>query len=364
MRLTTKKDEMKLGPADVDFLWRAIALAGRGEGHTRPNPPVGAVVVQNGRIVGEGWHRKAGGDHAEVAAIKNAVKKGHSTQGASIYVTLEPCSKPGRVGACTDAIKAAGIARVVYAAADPNPANRGKAKRMLAKAGIPCTRVARAACERAVWDDCGGLESLRQSARRLIEPFAKHVLTGLPFVTVKLAMSLDGKICDDFGDAKWISSAASRKIVGWERASVDAIMVGAETVRRDNPSLLSHNKRNDDLVRVVISRSGKLPKNAQIFTDGAVNETLVFSDAKQALVELGKRGLMHVYCEGGLTLARSLADEGLVDRWISVLSPIVIGSRPIKAARRFAPFSYGFSDPVAGDLESRYEAVQRSASRG
>ena len=124
-----------------DFLSRAIELAMRGLGHTRPNPPVGAVIVKGGKIVGEGWHRKAGGDHAEVAAIKDARRRGaKSLSGATIYVTLEPCSRPGRVGACTDAIAASGISKVVYAATDPNPKNRGKAARALAKAGVECVR--------------------------------------------------------------------------------------------------------------------------------------------------------------------------------------------------------------------------------
>ena len=122
---------------DAEYIERAIELAARGLGHTRPNPAVGAVIVKGGKIVGEGWHKKAGGDHAEVAAIKNAARRGlKSLKGATIYVTLEPCSKPGRVGACTDAIVAAGISRVVYAVPDPNPKNCGKAKRALAKAGV------------------------------------------------------------------------------------------------------------------------------------------------------------------------------------------------------------------------------------
>ena len=346
---------MKLRAEDTHYLWLALELAERGEGHTRPNPPVGAVIVKNGKIIGEGWHKRAGKDHAEVAAIKNALRKsGEAVKGATIYVTLEPCSRPGRVGACTDAIVAAGIARVVYAVPDPNPTNRGRAKRVLAKAGVTCEVVRRGVCEAREWDACGGLRSLQEAARRLIAPFAKHVTTGLPYVTVKLAMSLDGKICDNWGEAKWISSATSRKVVGWERAAVDAIMVGAETVRRDNPSLLSHNKRNDDLFRVIVSRSGRLPKKAQVFTDGK-NPTLVFKDAKTALRELGKRGVMHVLCEGGLKLATSLADEGLVDRWISVTAPIVIGSRHLKDALRLRPYAGGMSDPVAGDCEERYE---------
>lgn len=306
---------------DAKFMRRALCLARRGCGHTRPNPPVGAVVVKDGKAIGEGWHRKAGGDHAEVAAIKDAARRGaKSLKGATIYVTLEPCSRAGRVGACTDAIVAAGIGRVVYAIPDPNPKNRGRARRVLAGAGVACERIASGDCV------C--------EAQRLIAPFAKHVRTGLPYVTVKIAMSLDGKICDDWGNAKWISSEEARRRTGAMRETVDAIMVGAETVRKDNPSLLSHGRRNDDLVRVVVSRSGKLPKNAQIFTDGAPNKTLVFADAKKALFELGRMGVTSVLCEGGLALATSLADAGLVDEWIAVLAPKVIGNRRIGKATR------------------------------
>ena len=237
-------------------------------------------------------------------------------------MTLEPCSKPGRVGACTDAIIAAGISRVVYAVPDPNPKNRGKAKRALAKAGVKCERFK-------------GDAGLLNLADDLICDFRKHVTTGLPYVTVKLAMSLDGKICDDFGNAKWISSEDSRRLTGSTLREIhDAIMVGAETVRKDNPSLLSHGRRNDDLVRVIISKSGRLPKNAQVFTDGAPNKTLVFDDAAKAVRELGKMGIVSVLCEGGLKLARSLAEVGLVDQWITIVAPVVIGSRPIGKAIR------------------------------
>jgi diaminohydroxyphosphoribosylaminopyrimidine deaminase/5-amino-6-(5-phosphoribosylamino)uracil reductase len=243
-------------------------------------------------------------------------------KGAAIYVTLEPCSVAGRVGACTDAIMAAGISRVVYAIQDPNPKNRGKAKRALARAGI--------ACERFVGDK----ETLK-TADNLIRGFRKHVLTGLPYVTVKIAMSLDGKICDDRGNAKWISAPGSRKLTGGTlRETYDAIMVGGETVRKDNPSLLSHGKRNDDLVRVIVSRSGNLPRDAQVFTDGAPNKTLVFDDARTALAELGKMGITTVLCEGGLKLARSLAEQGLVDEWLAVVAPVVIGSLPMEKALR------------------------------
>lgn len=310
---------------DVDFLSRALALARRGCGRTRPNPPVGAVVVRNGRVIGEGFHRKAGSDHAEVAAIKSVRRRlGGAADAAlkesTLYVTLEPCSRPGRVGACTDAIASAGIPHVVYAVPDPNPRNRGRAARVLARAGVRCERFR-------------GDADFLAAALRLVAPFAKHVTTGLPYVTVKIALSLDGRICDDWGKARWISSAKARAQTGLLRSAVDAILVGAETVRRDNPSLLCHQKRHDGLVRVVVSRSGNLPKDAQVFADGR-NETLVFRDAAEAIRELGRRGALHVLCEGGLKLATSLAEAGLVDEWLTVLSPCVIGSRPVGEAHR------------------------------
>ena len=309
---------------DYDYLFRALELAERGLGHTRPNPAVGAVIVKDGKIIGEGWHKRAGKDHAEVAAIKNALRRcgARALHGSTVYVTLEPCSKPGRVGACTDAIAAAGISKVVYAVPDPNPKNRGKAKRALAKSGISCVLFK-------------GDRGLIRACGRLIAGFRKHVLTALPFVTVKIAMSLDGRICDDWGDSDWISSAASRTLTNRMRSRVDAIMVGAQTVRKDNPSLLARVKPNKDLIRVVISRSGNLPEDAQIFTDGK-NPTLVFDDAQKALRELGKMGITSVLCEGGLTLARSLAEAGLVDEWLTVLSPVHIGSRRISKAIRAA----------------------------
>jgi diaminohydroxyphosphoribosylaminopyrimidine deaminase/5-amino-6-(5-phosphoribosylamino)uracil reductase len=305
---------------EATYLSRALELARRGLGHTRPNPAVGAVIVKDGVIIGEGWHRKAGTDHAEVAAIKDARRRRRTVAGATIYVTLEPCSKTGRTGACTDAIAAAGIARVVYAVNDPNPTNRGRAKRVLARRGIVCERFT-------------GDRALQEACARLVADFRKRLLTGLPYVIVKIAVSLDGKICDDAGRANWISCAASRRRTSRLRECVDAILVGAETVRKDNPSLLAKVGNNRDLVRVVISKSGRLPPDAQIFTDGR-NETLVFDDAKKALVALGARGLQSVLCEGGLTLARALAAEGLVDEWLTVTAPVVIGAQPLPRALR------------------------------
>lgn len=301
---------------------RACALAAKGEGHTRPNPPVGAIVVKGGKIVGCGYHARAGESHAETVALADCRV---SPRGSTMYVTLEPCSRPGRVGACTDAIIAAGVKKVVYGMPDPNPANRGRAKRIFARAGIECIDFSK---------ESGECEACR-TIRRMMAPFAKHVTSGLPFVTVKIAMSLDGMACDRFGDAKWISSEASRAATGDLRRCCDAIMVGAGTIRKDDPSLLWHEGENRDLIRVVVSKSGKLPPRARVFTDGK-NPTLVFRSPREAMEKLGGMGCLHVLCEGGLSLARSMAGQGFVDRWITVVAPMVIGSRRIGEAFRFA----------------------------
>ena len=341
---------------ETRFMARALALAARSRGHTRPNPPVGAVVVRDGRVLGEGRHVRCGKDHAEVAALRSVRRRGGETRGATVYVTLEPCSRPGRVGACCEALIAAHVAKVVWAIPDPNPKNANRATRVLRRAGIKteCWGRTREPARR----QCA------EAARRLIAPFAKHVATGLPFVTVKLAMSLDGKICDERGEAKWISSAAARRETGRLREVVDVILVGAETVRRDNPSLLSHGRRNDDLFRAVATRSGRLPRASQIFTDAARDRTLVFQvgagkgnppslklgrarrgtvvsvpDLKAMLRNLGDRGFLHVLCEGGLELARALAQEGLVDEWLTVLAPKVIGHGRLMAAVRIPKVS-------------------------
>lgn len=327
--------------ADIEltFMERAWRLAEKSCGHTRPNPPVGAVVVRNGCIIGEGRHKVCGGDHAEAAALKDARRRLTSSRSqplnrlnilnaSTVYCTLEPCSKPGRVGACCDALIAAGVKRVVWACPDPNPKNRGKAARVLRRAGI----------ETACWAQSrvpARLKMARDIWATTLRPFAKHVTTGLPWVTVKLAMSLDGKICDNEGRSQWISGRESLRETATWRESVDVMMVGAETVRKDNPSLLCHTKRNDDLWRAVVSCSGRLPKNAQIFTDAARARTLVYRDPVEAVKDLGARGFMSVLCEGGLGLARALADADLVDEWVTILCPIVIGNLPLVQARRF-----------------------------
>lgn len=335
------------GSSDAAFMSEAVRLARNGLGHTRPNPSVGAVVVRDGKIVGRGWHRRAGQAHAEVEALRDA---GDLAKNATVYVTLEPCSKPGRVGACTDALVAAGVSRVVYAVTDPNPRNAGRAEAVLAKAGIACERLS-------------GPDELINEAKALVRGFAKvfaQAGSGLavPYVMVKIAMSLDGRICDSEGNAKWISSAKARATTGEIRSRVDAVMVGAETVRRDNPSLLCHSTENPDLLRVIVTRSGKgMSRASQVFSDDACARTYILCIGRssvpralkewtqgerpiggvmaaptlaQALQELHERtGVLEVLCEGGLKLAASLAEEGLVDEWLAVIAPIVIGSRKI-----------------------------------
>lgn len=335
---------------EAAFMRRALSCARRGEGRTRPNPPVGAVVVKDGRVIGEGWHKRCGGDHAEVAALKCAARRAgaDAARGASVYVTLEPCSRPGRVGACCDALIAAGVARVAWAIPDPNPKNCGGAARKLRSAGIETE----CWCGAAARGDCAKKAAVEE-ALSLIAPFAKHVATGLPYVTVKLAMSLDGRICDEAGESKWISSAAARRETGRYRSRADVVLVGAETIRRDNPSLLCHGKRNDSLWRAIVSSSGRLPKDAQVFTDAAAARTLVYSDPREAMADLGRRGFLHVFCEGGLGLARSLADAGLVDQWITVLSPIVIGSSALSKALRLGAADCSFPHP-GGDVMARF----------
>src|SRR6266508_4241634 len=196
---------------------RAFALARRAEGRTSPNPMVGAVIVKDGRIVGEGYHRRAGEPHAETEALRAASA---AARGATMYVTLEPCAHYGRTPPCADAIIAAGIAEVYYAVGDPNPRVNGKAHAQLEAAGVA---VHRGPCE--------------DEARELNRPFFKHVMTGRPFITAKFAMSLDGKIATRAGDSRWISNEAARQLAHELRNVTDAILVGAGTALADDPRL-------------------------------------------------------------------------------------------------------------------------------
>lgn len=307
---------------------RALALARRGQGLTRPNPPVGAVVVKGGRVVGEGWHRKAGGPHAEVFALRAA---GARARGATLYVTLEPCSTFGRTPPCTDAIQAAGIARVVVATADPNPKHAGRGLRLLTRRGVAVTSGICAA-----------------EARALIEPFALRMLKSRPFVTLKLGVTLDGRIADRRGKSKWITGPAARRHVQALRRRVDAILVGAGTVRADDPQLTPRPAASRRPLRVVVSHTGRLPARARLFTDERSADTLVYVPAAAAAVhagratvvasrgarvslsavlkDLARRDVMHVLCEGGGELASALLRAGLVDELQWIVAPRLLGA--------------------------------------
>lgn len=289
------------------FMQRALALARRGEGLTRPNPPVGAVLVQNGKIIAEGFHKKAGLDHAERVCLKNLKSKAQSLRSFTLYVTLEPCSTQGLTPPCTELILARGIKRVVIGAKDPNPAHAGRGIRILRRAGV---EVITGVC--------------RAEAEALIAPFAKRIVTGMPYVTLKLASTIDGRIADASGKSKWITGPQARAKVQELRRSADAIMVGAGTVRADDPSLLPRPSKGRAPWRVIVGMN--IPAKANVLTDDAAEQTLVMNGSlKKILRDLGNRSIMHVLCEGGGELAGSLVRAGLVDEFVFFVAPSILG---------------------------------------
>jgi diaminohydroxyphosphoribosylaminopyrimidine deaminase/5-amino-6-(5-phosphoribosylamino)uracil reductase len=291
---------------------RALALARRGEGLTRPNPPVGAVLVRNGRIIAEGFHKKAGGPHAEVNCLRQ-VKDLPSPRlkSAILYVTLEPCSTQGRTPPCTDLILARGIKRVVIGTQDPNPAHAGRGVRLLRRAGVEVTT---GVC--------------RAEADALIAPFAKRILTGLPYVTLKMASTVDGRIADATGQSKWITGPQARAKVQAMRRAADAILVGAGTVRADDPSLLPRPAKGRSPWRVVVGSA--VPAHAKVLCDEAAERTLVMNGPLETILrELGSRGMMQVLCEGGGELAGSLVRAGLVDEFAFFIAPALLGGEGV-----------------------------------
>ena len=317
--------------ADIRWMRRALTLARRGEGATRPNPPVGAVVVRDGRKLGEGWHARAGLPHAEVEAIAACRS---NPAGATLYVTLEPCSTQGRTPPCTDLIIRTGITRVVAGCQDPNPIHASRGFDVLRHAGI------------AVDVGCCG-----ETCAELIAPFAKRLNEGLPYVTLKLAMTLDGKIADRRGHSKWITGDTARGYVQELRRRADAVMVGAGTVCADDPALTCRLPGCGDRWRVVIDGQGRVKPGARIFSDGAAGPTVICTRSgvphpvaaaaagcntvqvwpfaarngrfslRAALKRLAAAGLMHVLCEGGGTLAGALLHANLVDECVIFLAP-------------------------------------------
>jgi diaminohydroxyphosphoribosylaminopyrimidine deaminase / 5-amino-6-(5-phosphoribosylamino)uracil reductase len=326
---------MAFGKLNERFMRRALSLARRGVGKTSPNPMVGAVLVKNGHVVSEGWHKQAGGPHAEVFAVR-----GVKARGATLYVTMEPCCTWGKTPPCTDAIIAAGVRRVVVAALDPNPKHNGRGLKVLRRAGI---RVE------------SGL--LAGKATAMNEAFNKWITTGMPVVIAKAAMSLDGKIATRTGDSKWITSEAARREAHKLRASVDAVMVGANTVIRDDPQLtVRHEVRGRQPFRVVVDARGRTPRNAKLFRDKHRTRTIILTttlsparwrrelalrgvgmlivkakggrvDLRAALLALGKSNVTSLLVEGGGELLGSFFDARLVDAVALFLGPIVIGGR-------------------------------------
>ncbi|MCB1227483.1 MAG: bifunctional diaminohydroxyphosphoribosylaminopyrimidine deaminase/5-amino-6-(5-phosphoribosylamino)uracil reductase RibD [Verrucomicrobiales bacterium] len=276
----------------ADLTWMNLALkeARRGVGLTSPNPPVGAVIVADEQIIGQGYHRAAGEPHAEIEALADARagQDARRLRGATIYVTLEPCSTTGRTPPCTEAILQAGIRRVVYGTVDPNPAHQGGADAFFSRHGIHVT---------------SGV--LRQDCERLIRPFAKWITTGLPYVIAKAGQSLDGRITRPSSESQWITSAAARAHGRRLRQRVDAILVGAETIRQDDPQLTIRDSAlsagKEQPWRIILTRSGELPEQARVFTDEYRDRTVVLRgmEFRDVLRELGQRGILTVLIEGG-----------------------------------------------------------------
>ncbi|MDP3730652.1 MAG: bifunctional diaminohydroxyphosphoribosylaminopyrimidine deaminase/5-amino-6-(5-phosphoribosylamino)uracil reductase RibD [Candidatus Omnitrophota bacterium] len=305
---------------DHKYMALAIKLAKKAEGMTSPNPIVGAIVVKNGRIVGRGYHKGPGLAHAEINAFRQS---GTKARGATLYVTLEPCCHFGRTPPCTDAVIKSGIKRVVAAMIDPNPVNNGSGIRELKRHGIK-TEVG----------------SLAEDAMAMNRPYIKFITKRIPFVTVKVAQSLDGKIATRTGDSKWISSDDSRRYVHELRRMSDAVMVGANTVKMDDPLLLSR-IRGKQPVRVIVSGRSGISSGAKVFSDPNKSPVIVVGpcgrsgkkvDLNKLMKALAKRDITNVLVEGGGELIASLVKEGLVDRFLVFVAPKIIGGRDAKTA--------------------------------
>ncbi|MFN2475395.1 MAG: bifunctional diaminohydroxyphosphoribosylaminopyrimidine deaminase/5-amino-6-(5-phosphoribosylamino)uracil reductase RibD [Chthoniobacterales bacterium] len=293
---------------DEKFMRAALREAKKGAGKTSPNPAVGAVLVAAGKIIAKGFHRYAGAPHAEAECLG---KVRAAARDATLYVTLEPCSTTGRTPPCTSAIIAAGISRVVVGAVDPNPAHGGRGIKLLQDAGVLVESGVLAA-------ECTALN----------RPFNKWIQTGLPYVIAKCGMSLDGRLTAARNESRWITSAAARQHANARRALVDAILVGAETVRTDNPRLTVRAIAGARQPwRVVLSRSGTLPRRAHLFSDAHADRTIVFSEHSldSVLTELGKRGITSVLIEGGGSVLSQALEGRLIDAVEIYLGPVFTG---------------------------------------
>ncbi len=322
--------------ADRFYMGLALELARRGEGATSPNPLVGCVVVRDGRVVGRGYHARAGGPHAEVLALAEA---GDAARGADLYVTLEPCAHHGRTPPCVGRVIAAGVGRVVIAMGDPNPRVAGRGERQLRRAGIRVTTGVR-----------------EEEARRLNEAFCLSITAGRAFVHLKLAATLDGRLATRTGDSRWVTGAASRERVHRLRARCGAVLVGAGTARADDPRLTVRlpGQPERPVLRAVLSSRLDLPDTLRLVADGEASRTVLFHgpgapgdrrrrfaargvrlvevprlgdglDLQRVLTALYDLGRMEVLVEGGAVTAQRFLDQGLVDRFHLFLAPRLLG---------------------------------------
>jgi diaminohydroxyphosphoribosylaminopyrimidine deaminase/5-amino-6-(5-phosphoribosylamino)uracil reductase len=320
---------------ETRFMRRALRLAERGRGMAHPNPLVGAVLVKGGKVLGEGWHRGPGKEHAEVLALREA---GRSARGATLYVTLEPCNHEGNTPPCTQAILRAGIKRVVFATRDPNPRVKGKGAEFLRGRGV-----------RVEW----GL--LEEQARLLNQDWEKFIVTGLPFVTLKVGMTADGKIATRTGKSRWITGEKARRRVHAMRRAADAVMTGIGTVVSDDPELtvrevplrgaqnplrvlldsrlripLASRLAEGRPPTVVITTRRHDPARAERLRERGVRVVAVGSskgrvDVGEALKLLGEEGVVDLLVEAGATLNAALVESGLADRLVLFVAPRVFG---------------------------------------
>lgn len=320
---------------DRKYMARALQLALRGAGHTRPNPMVGAVLVKDGRIIGEGWHKQYGGPHAEVNAFASATE---DPEGATLYVSLEPCSHYGKTPPCADLIIRKKVARVVAALEDPNPLVSGRGFRKLRANGIRVT-----------------VGVLAEEARHINDVFLTYVTRKRPFVLYKAAMSLDGKIACHTGESQWISSEKSREEVQRLRGILSGIMVGAGTVIADNPRLTCRMEEYENPARIIVDGKLRVPLESRIFHEPGRNIILTTSEAslekkkalenlgvelieadseepgkvdlKSAMLALGIKGIDGILLEGGPTLAASALEAGIIDAVRFYIAQKIIGGR-------------------------------------
>ena len=346
---------------DTIHMKRALTLAKKGLGKTSPNPAVGCVIVKNGAIIGEGWHKRAGGHHAEVHALEMA---GNEARGADVYVTLEPCSHTGKTPPCSDALIRAGVKRVVVGMGDPNPQVNGGGLLALQQAGIETF--------------CGMLE---EECRAINRPFLKFITTGQPYVTYKCAMTLDGKIASVTGDSRWISGEASRRIVHRMRAASDAIMVGVDTIIADNPQLTVRHVKGRDPLRIIVDSRLRTPESVAVLSGQMASGTMIATtetnqkvhsrylkngarllvcgakngrvDLRDLWIRLGKLGIQSLLLEGGSHLAGEALRQGLIDECVFFYAPKVVGSDG------FSPFAITGTTDMARSIQFHDLSMRR-----